>query len=285
MVPSEDQIVHVSDTALLVAACRALETAIPEGIIHDPFAERLAGSRGMAIATAFPELDLMRFGVGVRSRFVDGLVLDAVAEYGVQTVIILGCGLDSRPWRLDLPSSLRWIEADFPALLEYKSAVMAEVPARCRLERIAADLTDASRRDAIYSAVGNAPALMITEGLLMYLPAETVGAIAAESSAKSGIRYWLMDVASQEMDRRLGISSRQSIHNVRADGHLNGEQIMELQRRNGWKPFRHRSYVRESHEIAAARIQAMIAQGRLATDREIAPPPADDPSGVYVLGR
>src|SRR5580704_7237855 len=69
MSPREEEIAHVSDTALLVAACRAMETAHPIGIVRDPFAERLAGARGMAIARAFPFVETMRFGVGVRCRF------------------------------------------------------------------------------------------------------------------------------------------------------------------------------------------------------------------------
>jgi O-methyltransferase involved in polyketide biosynthesis len=35
---SPDQIQHVSDTALMVAACRALETARGDGLVRDPFA-------------------------------------------------------------------------------------------------------------------------------------------------------------------------------------------------------------------------------------------------------
>ena len=37
------QIENVSDTALMVAACRALETERPDGLVRDPFARRLAG--------------------------------------------------------------------------------------------------------------------------------------------------------------------------------------------------------------------------------------------------
>ena len=49
-------ITHISDTALMVAACRALETGRPDGFLRDPFAARLAGERGKAIADALPGL-------------------------------------------------------------------------------------------------------------------------------------------------------------------------------------------------------------------------------------
>ncbi len=285
MSPSEHQIEHVSDTALLVAACRAIETALPDGIVHDPFAERLAGARGMAIARAFPGVDVMRFGVGVRVRFLDQLILDTIQTYGIRTVVSAGCGLDSRPWRLDLPGDVRWIEVDFPAMIEYKTAVMADERPKCRREHLSADLSDPSDRLAVFSAAGSEPAVIVTEGLLMYLSAENVEALARESVAGIGIRYWLLDVMSPELDRRMETSTRQPIESVRAENHLNGLQILDVMRRNGWTPLRHRSYVRDSMEVAAARIMAMRAARSGVAAGEMPPPPMDDPSGVYLLGR
>jgi methyltransferase (TIGR00027 family) len=269
----------------MVAACRAMETALPDGIVHDPFAERLAGTRGMAIARALPFVDVMRFGVSVRSRFLDELVTYAVTNEAIRAVVSAGCGLDSRPWRLDLPADLRWIEVDFPAMLDYKAKVMAAETPKCRLEHLAADLNSPSQREAVFSAAGNSPGLIITEGLLMYLPAENVEALAAESVAISGIRYWLLDVTSPELDRRMDMNSRQAIQNVRAENHLDGVQILEVLRRQGWTPIRHRSYTRDSMEVAAERIQAFAAARAAAGAPEMPPPPADDPSGVYLLGR
>ena len=56
------KIEHVSDTALMVAACRALETERADGLIRDPFAERLAGAKGMRIAHGASALEWMCFG-------------------------------------------------------------------------------------------------------------------------------------------------------------------------------------------------------------------------------
>ena len=68
-------------------------------MVNDPFAARLAGKRGMAIARALPILKVMCFGVGIRTRFLDELVMHAVTDLGVGTVMNLGAGLDTRPWR------------------------------------------------------------------------------------------------------------------------------------------------------------------------------------------
>jgi O-methyltransferase involved in polyketide biosynthesis len=78
MAPGDVRISHVSDTALLTAACRAMETGRTEGLVRDPFAARLAGERGFSIARALPGLEIMCFGVGMRSRIMDDVVMEAV---------------------------------------------------------------------------------------------------------------------------------------------------------------------------------------------------------------
>src|SRR3954464_2465537 len=111
---------------------------------------------------------MTRFGIGVRSRFVDELLLEALASNPIATVLSVGCGLDTRPWRLELPPDLRWVEIDFADMLDYKDGLMAPETPRCHRERLTADLNDPAQRRVIYAAARPAPALMITEGLLMY---------------------------------------------------------------------------------------------------------------------
>ena len=79
----------------------------------------------MAIARGLVGLERMCFGIGIRSRFLDELLPDTIAKHGIATVLSVGAGLDTRPWRLELPATLRWIEVDFPDMLDYKDAIMA----------------------------------------------------------------------------------------------------------------------------------------------------------------
>jgi methyltransferase (TIGR00027 family) len=280
MQPDTHEIAHVSDTALMAAACRAMETERPDGLIRDPFAAHLAGERGMAIARALAGgLDRMCFGIGVRSRFLDKLVLDTVSEHGIATVLSVGAGLDTRPWRLDLPAALRWIEVDFPAMLDYKNAIMASAAPKCVRERLAADLNDAAGRQTVFGAAGDGPTLMITEGLLMYLPAPTIEALAANTA----VGHWLLDVSSPEMARRVRMDDYQSIQNVRAADHLDGLQILGVLGRHGWIGLRRLTYAADVMEYAAERVIAMFRN--LPPDQIPKPMPAGDPSGVHLFGR
>jgi methyltransferase (TIGR00027 family) len=287
MSPDLSEIRHVSDTALMVAACRALERTRPYGMVDDPFAERLAGERGHAILKALPVPELMCFGVAVRSRFLDGEVLYAANELKVETVLCLGAGLDTRPWRLDLPASLRWIEVDFPEMLDYKHGILAAMQAepRCQLQRMAADLNDAAARAAIWRAVGPAPALMITEGLLMYLPGATVEALAAESAAQCGLRFWLMDLTSPEFAKRIGMASYTAITQVRAEDHINGARLLEILSAAGWTAKRRHSNTTDAYAAAPERIKELMAMRPANAPPPPPPLPATDPSGVNMFER
>jgi methyltransferase (TIGR00027 family) len=282
MSPSNGEITHVSDTALMVAACRALESECTDGFVHDPFAARLAGERGMAMLRALPQPEMMRFGIGLRSRFMDELLLEALASKPIATVLSVGCGLDTRPWRLELSPDLHWLEIDFVDILDYKDALMSRETPRCHRERITADLNDAAQRRTIYAAAGPAPALMITEGLLMYLPAATVEALAAEAWQQSGIADWMSDITTTAFAKPIKMESVRSVRNVQATDLLRGEQILDGVRRHGWVTAARRSYITDV-AFAMDRIR------RLMGDRpEPAGPPSvppDDPTGVHRFAR
>jgi methyltransferase (TIGR00027 family) len=282
MSPSHGEITHVSDTALMVAACRALESESGEGFVHDPFAARLAGERGMAMLRALPPPDLMRFGIGVRSRFMDELLLEALAQKPISTVVSVGSGLDTRPWRLELPPNLRWIEVDFADMLDYKDALMSAETPRCRRERVTADLNDFAQRRAIYAAAGLAPALMITEGLLMYLPAATVEGLSAEAWQESGIGHWMSDITTTAFAKAIGMDMMRSVRNVQASDFLQGEQILDVVRRHGWVTAARRSYVTDM-AFARDRIRRLMGD----RPQPPGPPPvaADDPTGVHRFER
>ncbi|HVW85101.1 MAG TPA: class I SAM-dependent methyltransferase, partial [Bryobacteraceae bacterium] len=134
------KIEHVSDTALMVAACRAMETVRPDGLVRDPFAASLADDKGMAIAKSSSGMEWMSFAIGIRSRFIDDLLTSELERGEIETVLNLGAGLDTRPWRMDLPSGLRWIEADYPDMIAYKRERLGDARPRCALQQIAADL-------------------------------------------------------------------------------------------------------------------------------------------------
>ena len=281
MSSNDGQINHVSDTALMVAACRALESELPDGFAHDPFAARLAGERDFAILNAVPYSMILRFGMAIRTRFLDELLAEALAAEATTTVLSVGCGLDTRPWRMELPADLRWIEVDFPDVLDYKYGILADEKARCRVERLSVDLNDRAERQTMYAAAGRASALMITEGVLMYLPAGTVEALATEVQEQSGVACWISDITTNSFSKALaGGQEGDYLGHVQAADALTGEQILDVLRVHGWTTAEMRSYIRDIG-FTQERVRRMFG------DRPAAQPPFSpgDRTGVHRFAR
>src|SRR5450432_1729282 len=102
----------VSDTSFWIAHHRAVETRRPDALFRDSLAARLSGERGAKIATGMPAVRMTGWTVVMRTCLIDDYITCAVRN-GVDIVLNIGAGLDTRPYRMALPASLEWIEADF----------------------------------------------------------------------------------------------------------------------------------------------------------------------------
>jgi methyltransferase (TIGR00027 family) len=198
----EPLISNVSDTARWMAAYRAAESARHDALFNDPFAERLAGDRGRAIAAAAPRLARNGWWWVTRTKLIDDLVAESVHN-GCARVLNLATGFDTRPYRLDLPTAIEWIEADLPEIINEKQRLLTGETARCRLSRVAVDLADAPSRKAFLADATNDArnALVITEGLLLYLSEQPVRAL-ADDLRRTEIGRWITDVIAPALVRR-----------------------------------------------------------------------------------
>ena len=174
------KIENVSDTALWVAMYRAMETDRPDAHFKDPYARALAGERGAAILAAMPDGEATAWPLIVRTAVFDEMILKAVRERGAKIVLNLASGLDMRPYRLNLPSDLEWIEVDLPDMMDYKTSRIGDAKPTCRLERVKLDLADIPARRAFFDRVDSSgkPTLVMSEGLLTYLTDEAVASLA-----------------------------------------------------------------------------------------------------------
>lgn len=190
----------VSETAYWIAYHRAVETERGDALFRDHFARRLAGERGAAISASMPADDMVRWTVAIRTRLIDDLLLAAFSG-GIDTVLNLGAGLDARPYRLSLPASLQWIEADYPHMIEYKAAVLAAEQPRCRLERVEIDLADSPARRRLLAEVDaeGARILILTEGVVPYLTVAEVASLADDLRAMTHARAWIVDYISPQV--------------------------------------------------------------------------------------
>jgi methyltransferase (TIGR00027 family) len=194
-------ITHVSDTARWTALYRATESTRADALFNDPLAERLAGEQGRAIVANTPATSRNGWWLVARTKIIDDAIAEAIAN-GCDRVLNLAAGLDTRPYRLDLPPDLHWIEADLPDLLAEKTDMLADQTPRCHLTRSAVDLSDQVARDAFFDAAldGATKALVLTEGLLMYLKDADVQAL-SDSISRPEVAWWMFDFGGPGLKR------------------------------------------------------------------------------------
>ena len=192
---------NVSDTARWVAMYRAMESERPDALFHDPFARTLAGEKGDEIVRTLKDGTSMAWAMIVRTQLFDEIIMAAVSTDGIDLVVNLAAGLDARPWRLALSPTLHWVDVDLSEILRYKLATLGDVEPNCSYEAVEADLTDATARRELFARLGarSKRALVVTEGLLIYLSDADVGALAADLHAVPAFTRWVIDLANPRL--------------------------------------------------------------------------------------
>ena len=109
--------------------------------------------------------------VGQRTKKMDDEAVEFLSMHPDGVVLHLGCGLDSRFWRVD-NGRILWYDLDLPAVIELRKKFFEP---HDRYAAIASSVTDLSWIDQV-RAEGRA-VLVIAEGLLMYLKEADVRAL------------------------------------------------------------------------------------------------------------
>jgi methyltransferase (TIGR00027 family) len=188
---------NISDTARWVAYFRARETQRPDALFRDPYAERLAGERGFQIANSLPEEKNHEWAWVARTYLFDTFLVREL-KAGADLVLNLAAGLDARPYRMELPPSLHWIEVDLPETLAYKEEILENERPRCHLERVSLDLADLRARRLLFSDLQKLGKniVVMTEGILIYLTSPDVESLATDLAARANFQSWIIDLAS-----------------------------------------------------------------------------------------
>ncbi len=196
---------QTSLTAQGIAIARAVESEKPVGerICYDPFARRFVPGWMYHVFGFFTKSGYAEWrGPGVygflvaRDRYIDD-VLQSALDSGLQQLVILGAGYDSRAYRFELEGRVKTFEVDHPATQQPKLAKLAEifgkvpdhvcyVPIDFNVQTLEGGLLPAGYNPSLKT-------LFIWQGVCMYLTPEAVDAtlafVAVHSAPGSAIVF------------------------------------------------------------------------------------------------
>jgi O-methyltransferase involved in polyketide biosynthesis len=151
-----------SATMLATLYGRALDAESAAPILGDPLARAIV---------ARIDIDFDRFGlsrdevvsVAIRGLYLDRATSDLLAGMPDAAVLHLGCGLDTRPWRVDPTARHRWYEVDLPEVVELRRLLL---PDRAGVHRIATSVTAPGW---LADVPASQPVVVVAEGVVQYL--------------------------------------------------------------------------------------------------------------------
>lgn len=152
-------------TMLATFYAKALDADFEHPILGDRYAKDIADridydwSKTTITARTAPS-------VTTRSAHFDDWARRFLAAHPKAVVLHLGCGLDSRFFRLEPGPGVEWYDVDYPEVIQLRKQLY---PAPDHYHPVAASVTDPAWLAAI---AADRPALMIGEGLTMYLTQE-----------------------------------------------------------------------------------------------------------------
>jgi methyltransferase (TIGR00027 family) len=247
---TEPLIRNISDTALWVAVYRAMESERPDAVFRDPFARRLAGKRGEEIMATIKTSQRYVWSYTARTHNIDRFVKQEV-EKGADMVVDLAAGLDTRAYRMQLPSSLQWVEIDLPEMFSYKHEMLRNEKPVCRLERISLDLADAGARQKVFEELGRASkrAIIISEGLIVYLTADEVCSLARDLAAPPSFQRWGTDLVSPALLKMLQKQIGSQLGAAGAPLKFAPDDGPAFFKKCGWTPIEVRSMLHTAAEL------------------------------------
>ncbi len=149
-------------TMLATLYAKALDADLPHSMLHDRWAKEAVAQidYDWSKTTITPR---NAPSVSMRSAHFDAWLRRFLAAHPRATVLHLGCGLDSRFFRVNPGPEVQWYDVDYPEVMALREQLYPDAD---RYHLVASSVSDPAWLAHI---PGDRPAVMVAEGLTMYL--------------------------------------------------------------------------------------------------------------------
>lgn len=198
----------VSNTAFYCCGIRMRDAESRRPICGDSYARRFMDERGMAIFKEFATQSGPNASNVARHRYIDDFLRNRLAHESDLQIVLLGCGFDSRAFRL---RGGTWYELDEPQLIAYKDDTLPASQAPNPLKRIAIEFGVDLLEEKLRVVSPNAPTVFVIEGVTMYLPAESLRATLETVKSRFPRSEIIADLMTHDFIERYGANIKRII--------------------------------------------------------------------------
>jgi O-methyltransferase involved in polyketide biosynthesis len=149
-------------TSLLTLYGKAIDARRKRPVLGDAMSAEILKRIDYDFKRARTAAVLMR-SIAPRAKHFDDWSREFLEENDRATVVHLGCGLDTRPWRISTGPDVAWYDLDHPDVVGYRKRLF---PDRDNYTLLGCSVT---QTDWIEDMPSQTPVLVVAEGLSMYL--------------------------------------------------------------------------------------------------------------------
>jgi methyltransferase (TIGR00027 family) len=159
----------VSLTAYWMLGIRDRDAQSERPIVNDTLAHRFMDDRAREVTEQFSSLTKPNVTLPVRHRVIDDRLAEELARDPTLRMVVIGCGFDTRAFRL---GGGRWVEVDEPALIAQKEAALPASESPNELVRIPIRFGEESLDEKLAPYATAERTVVVLEGVLNYLSDE-----------------------------------------------------------------------------------------------------------------
>ena len=204
----------IARTAYYCCGVRAADACSSDPVCGDVLAKRFMDHVASDVYRRFERFAPANAANAARHRIIDDLLRSRIAADPRTAIVLVGAGFDTRAFRL--PGG-HWLEIDQAALLARKEAVLPAGSAPNPLVRHAVDFATVDLAAVIRGAGVAPPAVVVLEGVSMYLGAAALATTLAALRRALPVHTLVVDLMTALFARRYGRGLRQAIRSLGGD--------------------------------------------------------------------
>jgi methyltransferase (TIGR00027 family) len=162
----------------------------------------------------FSKFNTNRYNIlylSLRTKYFDGIVERFIEGNNKPIVVTLGCGLDTRRYRIPNNNKAIFVDVDLPEVISLRRRLL---PPKCNDIYIPVSVTDCNWISALYKYNNSHSFIFIAEGLLMYLEEADVRQIMLNIASIFKNSKLHFDVCSKRYSKRFNYYDSELKYNV-----------------------------------------------------------------------
>jgi len=210
MTTEKIQFTKEKETMLMMLNSKAIQSQWKNPILRDPWAEEAMRHIDYDMSKTLKGVsswgmwrDVGCTIIATRAATFDLLTTRYLADHPDATVLHVGCGMDSRVFRVDPPATVDWFDVDYPDVIDLRRQLFPGRTAAStgRYHLIGAPLSDLRWLDEVPR---DRPGLLVAEGVLHYLSETEVKALLNAVVAHFPGGQMIFDICNPFIVKRAG---------------------------------------------------------------------------------